>query len=200
MPVVARNSSNETVVFDTPCDVPDGWRALNHENSTLTTDGNGNTFEQYSDNDLGFHFAHRVDPAPTVIVPLPVGEETDVQVLESILMIDQGEYEALNNSTQPREAPPAISLRVYAGEAASLESWVETYPQQSLALLRTGDMERVTIGTVPALRYLADGLYQNDVVVLAHNGNTFVFVGSFDGIESVQRRDFLTLLDSLTFF
>lgn len=199
MPVMARNDAQEVATFATPCDVPEGWRALSHENSVLTKDGSGNTFEQYRDETLGFHFAHRVDPNPTVVVPLPLVEEEGVQVVESILMLSKEEYELFTQSTEPREGPPMVSLRVYAGVAASLEAWVEMYPQLSLTRLRTGEIEQVEVGGVKALRYIADGLYQNDVLILAHEGNTFVFIGSFANPEDLIRKDFLTLIESLTF-
>jgi hypothetical protein len=65
--------------------------------------------------------------------------------------------------------------------------------------LMRGEVSEYVLGGANAIRYAADGLYASDNVVVAHGENMYVITGSYMDADSDIKKDFATLLESVTF-
>lgn len=99
------------------------------------------------------------------------------------------------------EGPPTISLFVFENDQRlSPSNWVDRYPDASHIPLVMGEVDRDAIlAGANAVRYRADGLYAQDVVVVAINSLIYVFSGAFISENSNIYRDYRVLLESVEF-
>ena len=103
-------------------------------------------------------------------------------------------------SDVPREGPPTISISVYKNEAGSAaREWAESHPQFSNVPLMIGESRDVRFGGAQGIRYMVDGLYPMDTVILAHDARIYIVSGAYLDENSLQRQDFGPLLDSMMF-
>ena len=132
------------------------------------------------------------DPAPSLSDP------QFVKGYRLILASDQAELDA---SEGPREGPPTMTIQVYRNiDRQSASVWVDTHASFSNIGLLVGEADRdAVLAGANAVQYQTDGLYRNDNVVVAHSNFMYLFSGAFLDADSMIRRDFSSLLDSVEF-
>ncbi len=150
----------------------------------------------YSSNELGIAFDYTGGQdgyAIQKITPQDVGNE-----LLSTLVIMR--TQDIDNMPEGGEGPPTITIHVVKNtEKQSPQAWAETHPQLSNINLKEGEVTETTIGGESAIRYMADGLYSSDNVVVAHGDSIYVISGMFMDRNSDIKRDYQPLLDSIRF-
>ncbi len=98
------------------------------------------------------------------------------------------------------EAPASITINVFDNtDKLQPNVWAMKNGEESgLARKRTEPVEAV-VGGANAVRFMADGLYASEQVVVAHAGYIYVFSGEYLAESSVIRDDFVKLIESVTF-
>ncbi len=197
----ARNpETGEVVSYPTPCDVPEGCDVLESDGNQTYTD-NGITYQRYWNADLGLSFAYRIEPDGYTFLEQPTGELAgDADLEKNFLIVNTAEYAELLKSDIPREGPPAISVMVFKNEEGiPAEEWITEH--DSVSNFREDfELTDVTMGGVSGVRYMADGLYQFDIVVLQNNFRIYIIAGAFSAPNDAVRTDFLALLETVELF
>lgn len=197
----ARNpETGEVATFPTPCDVPEGWDILEaNGNQTFTKDGA--EFQRYFNADSGLSFAYRINPDGYTLIEHSPGEEVIDPTLEKhMTLFDIDEYQEALSATEPREGPPGITIMVFGNtEGLSAEKWLSEHARVANFMEGT-EFETVSIGGAEGVRFLADGLYQNDVVILDNNSNIYLFSGAFNSPEDQIREDYIEFLNTVSLF
>lgn len=125
--------------------------------------------------------------------------DDDASYLGGVMLMESREAATLDDRLGG-EGPPTISVRVY--ENATLDSasaWVQSHPIESNIELRRGETKEFTLGEVDAIRYMVDGLYLIDTVVVTEGQYTYVVSGAYQEENSLIREAFLELLQSFAF-
>lgn len=98
------------------------------------------------------------------------------------------------------EGPPTITLNIFDNKNKQWpQTWVDTHTQYSNINLKITNPVETSIGGAKAIRYMADGLYVSDNVVITHGDSVYMVSGMFLEEDSNLRRDFQPLLDSIRF-
>lgn len=113
-------------------------------------------------------------------------------------IFDAKEYEALQNSTEPREGPPAISILVFsnpnnydARQWVIEESFIANY-QEGVAI------EDVTVNGYAGVEYIADGLYASKVTVIAGPEYVYFVSAGFISADDALLVEYEHILSSIT--
>ncbi len=198
---MARNpQTGEEATFSTSCDVPEGWDIMEQRGNDVYSEGEA-VIQRFRNEEFGIGFSYREKPDGYTLVELPRESGESNQLLAAYTIMNTDAYQALMASTEPREGPPAIVIQMYGNEKQQLAGeWLEANATLANYHLKSSSVRTEEVGGAPAVRYSFDGLYQNEVIVVAHKGFIFVFSGAFDSFEDPIRRDFLSLVSALTFF
>jgi len=106
----------------------------------------------------------------------------------------------LEQSTDAREGPPTIQLRVYNNPLKQAPSvWAMNHPLESNIELAIDGHQESVVGGANADVFKADGLYASDVYVVAHDSRIYVFTGAYSDENSRIVSDFANLLQSVVF-
>lgn len=107
-------------------------------------------------------------------VPVAIDEEP----IKTIVLIPS--EDATEAPPLGGEASPVVSVAFYTNsENLSPLAWAEKNPQYSTINLLQGERGDITVAGASAIRYMADGLYVSENVVIAHNGMIYVITGQF---------------------
>ena len=160
--------------------------------------------EEYRLEREGISFEYKTEPDGYVVEDLSsfIGEEPEgIEVISVYRLMNAREKAELEASEGGREGPPTINLTVFKNvQNQSAKQWVDTFPLFSNLNFIIGEIDQeAVVAGVDAIRYLTDGLYQNQNVVIAHDDYIYYFVGSFLEKDSAIYRDFNILIDSVTF-
>ncbi len=198
---VARNGeTGEESTFSTPCDVPEGWEVVRQEGNDSYSE-NGAVMQRFRNEEFGIGFSYREKPDGYTLIELPQARGDGSELLAAYTIVNTEAYASFATTTEPREGPPAIVIQVYENPMNQLvEEWLEANSALANYHLKSSSVRKEEIGGAPAVRYSFDGLYQNEAIVVAHQGFIFVFSGAFDSFEDPIRQDFLSLVSALTFF
>jgi hypothetical protein len=151
----------------------------------------------YSNPEIGLEFAYRAGPKGYVVneaIPMAVDP-----ILFRFVHVVPAEV-ASQTPPEGGEGPAQISISVYknVGNEQSGQ-WAESHPQYSNIQLKTGEVKEVVVGGANAVEYARDGLYPATVVVVAHGSYVYVFDGAYLDKDSDLYKDFLPLVNSVTF-
>ena len=151
-----------------------------------------------SDSVFGYEFSYR--KGPDGYVTLEDSGNTHRDFVTGMMLINKSEYEEFTQSTDAREGPPAMRLRIYQNsDKLHAPVWVARNQAEVNYHLMMGAEEEVVVGGANAVHILTDGLFSTDVYVVAHGQHIYVLMGDFFDSASDVRRDFLALVDSFTF-
>jgi hypothetical protein len=151
----------------------------------------------YSNPEIGLAFTYRAGPEGYVVneaIPMAV----DPTLFRFVHVVPA----EVANQTPPEggEGPAQISISVYKNVGNEWSGqWAESHPQYSNIQLKTGEVKEVVVGGANAVEYARDGLYPATVVVVAHGGYVYVFDGAYLDKDSDLYKDFLPLVNSVTF-
>lgn len=152
------------------------------------------------DSAAGFTFEFL--PARYVLQTLEQGAYSDPSFIKLYTLMLRSEYEAFV-AAQPEatEGPASISVAVFNNtnnESASM--WVDNNHSLSNIGLVVGEVNRdAVVSGANAVRYTTDGLYRNEVAVVAHAGFIYMISGAYPSTDSPLFTDFNPFLKSLTF-
>lgn len=154
----------------------------------------------YSSQELGLEFDYKTGPGGYVIderIPVDIGEH-----LRTIIIYKTEDKERIDAGNIPEggEGPPAITVTVLKNtKMLQALNWAEDNIQYSHLNLKMTDPAEVVVGGANAVRYMADGLYVSDTVVVTHGGNIYVLNGQYLEADSDLKKDFSPIVDSVRF-
>lgn len=142
----------------------------------------------------GLKFSYRVEPMGYIL------KENDAGY---ILML-QEEYAELMEAVDRgdgREGPQYIGVQIFENrENLSASVWADRNLAYSNINLAFGEVDRDAVfAGGNAVRYVSDGLYTQDTIVLAQGGFIFIFSGPVVGGHSVIGPDYQEFLASVEF-
>lgn len=185
--------------FPTPCDVPGGWEVLTGADNTFKR--GEETLRAYTNPALSIRFEYRVEPDGYILIDQQEENVPDTSLVDYVSLFDTSEYLELVVSSEPREAPPGISILVFenSNDETALE-WIAAHDIVSNASLALTEPVETLVSGESAIRYTTDGLYTTDNIVVAHNGNIYLFTGGYTSEEAVIRDDFEDIINSVSLY
>ena len=150
------------------------------------------------DLELGYQFSY--PKGPVGYVQVSDEESADTTFISGTVLFDTREYQEFQASTDAREGPPAIHVRVYENpNKNSAAVWPIRKPRESNIELALAEPTEAVVGGANAVRYTVDGLYPTDTYIIANGQYIYVLMGAYLEEDSAIRRDFQSLVDSFTF-
>lgn len=150
------------------------------------------------DETFGFEFTYR--KGPDGYVTLEDRESQHSDFVTGLMLINEEEYRILQESTDAREGPPTMNMRVYRNDAnLHPPVWAMRNPNETNYNLMIGEPEETVVGGANAIRYTVDGLYPIDTYVVAHGEHVYVLMGAYLERDSQIYVDFQTLVASFNF-
>lgn len=150
----------------------------------------------YSKSDIGLEFDYRIGPTGYVLeerIPVDLGDLVKVIIFHRAE--DFGREMPVGG-----EGPAVMTISVFNNTKKQFSrDWADKNIQYSNINLKFGDVVETVVGGANAVRYMADGLYASENVVVAHGDNVYVVTGQFMDQNSDIRRDFAPLIDSIKF-
>lgn len=150
--------------------------------------------------DAAFEFQFEYRKGPNGYITLEDSESTDADYVTGITLFNKAEYDELQESTEPREGPPAMHVRVYTNsENLDAAVWADEKQRESNIQLATGEPQEAIVGGANAVFYTVDGLYVTDTYVVTSGDHVYVIAGSYFEKDDTKYIDFHALVDSFTF-
>lgn len=147
---------------------------------------------------FGFEFTYPKGPDGYVI--LEDDESQDADFVSGTVLFNREEFEMFTESTDAREGPPAMHIRVYQNpNNLSAFVWPDRKPQESNINLAIGEPKEAVVAGANASHYVVDGLYPTDTYVIASGGYVYVLMGSYLDDSSPMKKDFQSIVSSFTF-
>jgi hypothetical protein len=151
----------------------------------------------YSNPGLGIEFDYEAGPNGYVVQE-STPTDPNGEIVRSIVLMRA--EDVANGMPVGGEGPPTITIMVYKNAMKQSSSvWADAHTQYSNINLKMGDALETVVGGANAVRYMADGLYASENVVVAHGENVYVITGMFLDATSDLRMDYAPLVDSFTF-
>jgi hypothetical protein len=171
---------------------------LTDERSAISTVAEPTT-RVYSNSEIGLEFDYKVGPDGYSHVEIDA-EEGEKEFLKSIILMHEDDLANVENIPEGGEGPPVIAILVFKNlKKQSSRIWAEAHPKFTNINLKQGEVTESVVGGANAIRYMADGLYASEIVVVAHGDNVYVLNGMFIDAESSLRKDFMPLVESVRF-
>lgn len=156
-----------------------------------------NVTKQYTNEEIGFSFSY---PAGYVLEENLSGFSEHPQFVHGLMLTDKQDQAAFQASTDAREGPPTIQVRVIRNTSMLSPSvWVEQNPSESNTALALNAPEEAVVGGANAVRYLVDGLYVMNTHVVAHGGYIFILLGNTLDESSAISQAYGEIVDSFSF-
>lgn len=151
----------------------------------------------YSQSDVGLKFDYPGGPEGYVVNErMPVDLGTGL-IKNIILMLTE---DTLHEPPVGGEGAPVILVSVFENTKKQFpRAWADENIQYSNINLIMGEVEETVVGGANAIRYMADGLYASENVVVAHGDHVYVITGQFMDQDSPIRHDYQTLVESIRF-
>ena len=175
-----------------------GYFFIQNQNEKKETDSNNSETNIIRDDTLGFQFEYKDDEDG--YITLEDNNSTDSNFLTGITLFNKAEYEIFKQSTDAREGPTSINIRVYSNNnKLHAPVWAMRHPLESNIKLALGETEERVVGGANAEFYIVDGLYLTDTYVVANGEHIYVLTGSYLSTEDIIYKDFQNLVKSFTF-
>jgi len=158
------------------------------------------TYTTYADEWLGFLFSYPIGENGYVMTEPQIG--IDDNGLQKILVLTDTQEAKLfeENPVVGGEGPPTITILVFDNpNRQNPLLWAETNTLYSNIGLKRSETQQIVIGGANAIQYTADGLYMSEIAVVAHGSHVYVVNGGYMDVSSAIRKDFKTILESITF-
>lgn len=168
--------------------------AIDTNASNQSVDGNSAT---YTNEEFGFEFTYRPGLNGYVLEESEYGDHV-AHLLRSIVLMTA--EDAAKDVVIGGEGPATINVLVFENvDDLSPQVWAETYVQYSNLNLKMGDISEAVVDGEEGIRYLADGLYPSENVIVAHGDKMYVVSGMYLDEHSDLRQDFEPLVESIRF-
>jgi hypothetical protein len=155
----------------------------------------------YSNPELQLEFTYKTGPDGYVVEERNPSQTTSGEV-KTIILMRAEDKENLDKNGAPvgGEGPATITINILKNlKSRQASVWAMENVAYSNYNLKSGEPTEAVVGGANAVRYLADGLYASDTVVVASGGYIYVFTGMYLDENSALRRDFQPLIESVKF-
>lgn len=151
----------------------------------------------YSQSDIGLEFDYSEGPDGYVIDErMPV--DLDSEFIKNIILTRT--EDALREPPVAGEGSPVILISVFKNTKKQFpRTWADENIEYSNINLIVGEVNEAVVGGANAIRYMADGLYMSENVVVAHGDHVYVITGQFMDQDSPIRLDYQKLVESIRF-
>ena len=154
----------------------------------------------YTNEALGFSFDYRTGPNGYVLQEAKAQVGTKTDFVTNIVLTGTKELAAFREQAEAREGPPTIGVMVFKNSQNLFpEEWAKENRTYSNIDLVVGDQVEMEVDGAKAVRYIVDGLYRLDTVVVAEKNYIYVFTGALVEGDSPIEKDFEPFLDSVRF-
>lgn len=151
----------------------------------------------YSNTEFGLEFQYKAGPDGYVLE-----ETTDTSskagAIKTITLLQA--KDDTQNTIKGGEQLPTISILIFKNSKKQFPlAWANENKQYSTMNLIQGQVSEAVIGGANAIRYVSDGLYATDTVIVAHGDSMYVLHGQYIDTSSSLKKDFEALLQSVRF-
>jgi hypothetical protein len=154
-------------------------------------------YRTYSQSDIGLEF-HYPEGPKGYVVDERMPADLDTGLIKNIILTRT--EDANQELPVGGESSPAIVISVFENTKKQFpRTWADENIQYSNINLIMGESEEVVVGGANAIRYVADGLYVSENVVVAHGDHMYVIAGQFMDQDSPIRHDYHALIESIRF-
>jgi hypothetical protein len=151
----------------------------------------------YSSSELGVEFQYRPGPTGYVVQEMTPSDPAS-GLLRSVALVRS--EDAQTPPPVGGEGPATITMLVFDNPHKEKPlAWADAHVQYSSINLKQGEVQESVVGGANAIRYMADGLYATDMVVVAHGENVYVFSGAYIDAASDIKKDFSPVISSVKF-
>lgn len=151
----------------------------------------------YSQSDVGLEFDYPEGPEGYVLderMPVDLG----TGLIKNIILTRT--EDTLYEPPVGGEGPPVILVSVFENTKKQFpRAWADENIQHSNINLIMGEVGEAVVGGANAIRYVADGLYASENIVVAHGDYVYVITGQFIDQASPILRDYEDLVQSVRF-
>ncbi len=180
-----QNSVRETVTEEPPSP----WKETEKET----------TMKPLIDERIGLRLQYRTEPHGYEVKAIAPGAASDANFIKGYQFTLFDDIQAMQGQ-QPMEGPATIDIRAYKNPDRLAPSvWTSANPTLSNIELARSDSEEIVVGSANGVRYLVDGLYLIDTVVVAHANMIYVISGAYADEYDATFVDFDPLLASIEF-
>lgn len=149
---------------------------------------------------IGLEFSYRGGESGYVREDIAAEQSESEYLVKGIMLTLKSDWVELHNSTEPRDGPPMIQVRVYRNdEGLEVYDWIHTHSRESNIALALTPPSPTMIDGIDGLTYRTDGLYATDVYVVVTNGLAYLFMGAESTDDAPQTRDLRHIVSSATF-
>ena len=151
------------------------------------------------------------DDAFTLIEP----PENQAGILKSYILMPTAAYNEYKNSEDAREAPASMNVFILkldevgntengttterADRMTRLKDWAVRFDGLTQYSQKKAEPEEVEIDGLKALKYQADGLYQQTIYLATYKSYVYMFVSQYNEQSDVTYTAFEGLLNSVSF-
>lgn len=174
-----------------------GYAALLRSGAEQEGAGQPGAYATYQSAETGIAFEYKTGP-DGYILRESAGADPQAGLVRALTLMRAAD--ASRPVPTDSEGPPVIAVYVFENTRRQWSrTWADTHLAYSNINLVASEVEDVVVGGANAVRYMADGLYVSENVVVAHGGYVYVVTGQFIDEDSALRRDFSPLVDSIRF-
>ncbi|XKT74827.1 MAG: hypothetical protein ACJKTH_01945 [Patescibacteria group bacterium UBA2163] len=161
------------------------------------------TFQKKTDEEVAIAFSYRTNPNGYRLEELEFDAAPslpDPGFVKGWNLILEQDYQELQESDVPREGPPTINVIVFKNpQQQSPQVWVQEHASFSNIGIINGELEEFTLNGQEAVRYMYDGLYMNDTIVVTYGEYVYMISGAYVNPQQTIRQDFHPFIDSIEF-
>lgn len=152
----------------------------------------------YSSSEYGLSFSH--PPNYAVLENTLTGERLQHSIVLVEDMPENREFFFDPDPNKVTEGPPTITVTVFQNnlDKYTLQDFVEGTNFSNFKL-SDGNKTEIIIGSRPAWRYRATGLYENDNVVVVRSEYVYMFTVFFNSPDDQIHKDFESILKTVGF-
>jgi hypothetical protein len=152
----------------------------------------------WSDQQLGYRFTYTKGPDGYVLIPNEGALGSNF--LNGVILFDRAQYAEFQNSSEAREGPPAIHVRVYDNVANQTPlEWAIHNPTESNYPLKTTEPTDTVVGDEEGIQYITDGLWYIDTQIISHDDKIYVLMGAMPDEQNDMQLKYASIRDSFEF-
>ncbi|MEK7462562.1 MAG: hypothetical protein AAB618_03235 [Patescibacteria group bacterium] len=157
----------------------------------------------------GISFSYREGEDAFTLVEPP---ENQAGIHKSYIILPTKAYNEYKESEDAREAPAGLNVFILtleeeelattsdkADRMTRLKEWAVKHDGLTQFSQKKAEPEEVEIDSLKALRYQADGLYQQTIYLATYKNKVYVFVGQYNETSDLTYSAFDTLLATVSF-
>lgn len=151
--------------------------------------------EKYTDDIVGYSVEYK--RSPNGYVPQPIRENLPEEIVSSVAFFEETAWKEFNESTGPREAPPAITIQAFLKTSTTTPTidWVKTSRYSNY--VQGGAVETWKTDERDVVAYTFSGLYENDAIALSYGNYILMFTASWMTDSDPMRADLLNMIATL---